>query len=102
MEYFCQDDSVLRTVSDVNSVNYGRKNFDCRNYRNHMDNGCNFFKWLGDEFVDERDLKLEIQKKKINKLKNEVIHTRGWLKMFIGVGMLSLGLNLVFVTKYFN
>lgn len=87
---FCQDESGLHTVSDVNSINYGRKFWDCRNYINHMDNGCNFFKWLGDEFVDERDLKLERQKKKINKLKNEVIHTRGWLKMFIMVVMLNL------------
>lgn len=99
---FCQDDSVLRTITDVNSVNYGRKFWGYRNYRNHMGKGCNFFKWLGDELVDERDLKLERQEKKVNKLKNEVIHTKGWLKMSIVVGMLSLGLNLVFVTKYFN
>ena len=49
----------------LSNVNYEKKVWDCRNYRNHMDKGCNFFKWLGDEFVDERDLKLEIQKKKI-------------------------------------
>lgn len=102
IECFCQDDSVFRTVTNVNSVNYGRKFLDCRNYRNHIDKGCNFLKWLGDEFVDEGDLKLERQKKKINKLKNEVIHTKGWLKMSIVVKMLSLRLNLVFVTKYFN
>ncbi|KAI5404753.1 hypothetical protein KIW84_051783 [Lathyrus oleraceus] len=99
IECFCQDDSVLHTVTDVNSVNYGRIFLDCINYRNHIDKGCNFFKWLGDEFVDEGDLKLERQKKKINKLKNEVIHTKGWLKMSVVVKMLSLGLNLVFVTK---
>lgn len=102
MKCFCQDDSVLRTVSDVNSVNYGRNFWGCRNYKNHMGKGCKLFKWLRDEFVDERDLKLERQKNKINKFKNEVIHTKGWLKMTIVVGMLSLGLNLVFVTKYFN
>lgn len=67
-----------------------------------MDKGSDFFKWLGDEFVDEKDLKFERQKKKNNKLKNEVIHTRGWLKMSIVVKMLSLGLNLVFVIMYFN
>ncbi|KAL5099501.1 hypothetical protein RYX36_003828 [Vicia faba] len=73
MECFCLDESAIRTVNDVNSVNYGRKLWGCRNYRNYMDKGCDFFKWLGDELVDERDLKLERQKKKINKLKNEVI-----------------------------
>ncbi|KAL5075049.1 hypothetical protein RYX36_014033, partial [Vicia faba] len=61
-----------------------------------MNKGCNFFKWLGDELVDERDLKLERQKKKINKLKNEIIYIRGWLKMSIVVGMSSIWLNLVF------
>ncbi|KAL5079280.1 hypothetical protein RYX36_007701 [Vicia faba] len=62
-----------------------------------MDKGRNFFKWLGGELVEERDFKLERQKNKINKLKNGVIYTRRWLKMSIVVGMLSIGLNLVFV-----
>lgn len=31
-----------------------------------MENGCNFFKWLGDEIVDEGKLKIERQKKKKN------------------------------------
>lgn len=26
---------------------------------------CNFFKWFGDEIVDEKDMKIERQKKKI-------------------------------------
>lgn len=102
MKCFFQDDSVLRTVSDVNNVNYGRKFRDCRNYRNHMDKDCNFFNWLDDEFIDEMDLKLERQKKKINKFKSEVIHTELWLKISIVVGILSLRLNHVFVTIYFN
>ncbi|KAL5067106.1 hypothetical protein RYX36_017993, partial [Vicia faba] len=41
-----------------------------------MENECNFFKWVGDEDVDGRDLKIERQKKKIFKLKNEVVHAR--------------------------
>lgn len=41
-----------------------------------MNKDCNFFKWLEDEIVDERDLKIERQKKKIYKLKNEVLYTR--------------------------
>lgn len=67
-----------------------------------MDKGRNFFKRLEGEFVDKKDLKLKRQKKKINKLKSEIIHTKGWLKMSIMVGILSLELNLVFVTIYFN
>ncbi|KAL5075050.1 hypothetical protein RYX36_014034 [Vicia faba] len=31
MECFCQDESVFRTVNDVNNVNYGRKFWGSRN-----------------------------------------------------------------------
>lgn len=64
MKCFCQDESVLRIVTDVNNINYGRKLLGCRIYMNRMDKGCNLFKWLGDEFVNEMDLKFERQKKK--------------------------------------
>ncbi|KAL5101502.1 hypothetical protein RYX36_005829 [Vicia faba] len=43
IECFCQDESVPYSVSDMNSVKYGRKFLGCRNYRNHMDKGCDFF-----------------------------------------------------------
>lgn len=49
-------------------MNFGKKFLDYRNYINDMDKGCNFFKWLDDETVDERDLKIERQKKKNLKL----------------------------------
>lgn len=42
-----------------------------------MNKGCNFFKWLGDEIIDERNLNIERKNKKISKLKNEVLHSRG-------------------------
>lgn len=29
-----------------------------------MSKGCNFFKWLDNEIIDERDLKIERTKKK--------------------------------------
>ncbi|CAL5215315.1 unnamed protein product [Lathyrus oleraceus] len=98
---YCQDECVLRTVIDMNSVNFGERNWGCRNYRNHVNKSCNFFKWLDDDIVDERDLKIQRQKKKIYKLKNEIIHTRRWLKVSIVVGILSLVFNVVFVTMYF-
>lgn len=60
-----------------------------------MDKGCKFFKWLDEEIVDEWDLKIQRRKKKIYKLKNGVLHTRGWLKMSIVVGILSLELNVI-------
>lgn len=66
-----------------------------------MIKGCNFFKWLDDDIVDKRGLKIQRQKKKIYKLKNDIIHTRGWLKVSIVVEILSLVFNIVFVTMYF-
>ncbi|KAL5078860.1 hypothetical protein RYX36_007281 [Vicia faba] len=102
MKCFCQYESVLCTFSDMNNVDYGRKFRGCRNCRNYMDKGCNFFKWLGDEIIDERDFKIERKMKKISKLKNKLLHTRGWLKMSTVVGILSLGLNNVYVTMYFK
>ncbi|KAL5062859.1 hypothetical protein RYX36_024596 [Vicia faba] len=49
------------------------KIWGCRNYKNQLEKGCNFFKWVGDEVVDGRNLKTERQRKKILKLKNEGI-----------------------------
>lgn len=66
-----------------------------------MNKICNFFKWLDDEIVDERDLKIQRQMKFFYKLKNRVIRTTRWLKISIVVGILSLVLNVVFVTMYF-
>lgn len=34
-----------------------------------MNKGCNFFRWLDNDIVDERDLKIQRQKKNIYKLK---------------------------------
>lgn len=52
-------------MGDMNSVNFGKKFWSCRNYINHVNKGCNIFKWLEDDIVDERDLKIQRQKKKI-------------------------------------
>lgn len=49
----------------MKSVNVGKKLWDCRNYRNQMEEGYDFFKWLCNEIVDGRDLKIERQKKKL-------------------------------------
>lgn len=61
-----------------------------------MDKGCNFFKWVDDKVVDGRDLKIERQRKKIFKLKNEVLSTRGMLKIAMVFDIISLGFNLIF------
>lgn len=39
---FCQDESVICIVSDMNNVNHGRKFWGCKDYRNHMDNAVIF------------------------------------------------------------
>lgn len=61
-----------------------------------------FFKWLCDYIVDGRDLKIGRKKNKIFKLRSEVGHTRGMLKMSMVFGIFSLGLNVVFLTMYFK
>jgi hypothetical protein len=58
----CEEGTVLRTLTDISSLNFEKKR--CRNYRNSNEKGCNFFKWFDDDIVDERDLKIERQKKK--------------------------------------
>lgn len=65
----------------MNSVNLRKKIQGCRNYRNHMYKGCNYFKWLDDDIINERDLKIQRKKKKVYKLKNEISQTRGLLKV---------------------
>lgn len=88
-------------MGDMNSVNFGKKFWGCRNFRNHVNKGCNFFKWFEDDIIDERDLKIQRQKKKIQKLKKEINNTRGWLKVTVIVGITSLVCNVVFVTIFF-
>lgn len=100
-EYFYKEESVIHIVGDMNNVNFRKSIWSCRNYRNHMRKRCNYFKWLDDDVVDERDLKIERQKKKLYKLKNKISQTIGLLKVSIVVGILSLMLNVVFVTMYF-
>lgn len=99
---WCQEECIIRTVLDLNNVNVGKKFWGCRYYRNQMEKICNFFKWVEDEVVDGRDLKIERQRKKIFKLKNEVLSTRGMLKIAMLFDIISLGFNLVFLTMYFK
>ena len=84
----------------MNNVNFVKKLWGCRNYMNHMHKRYDYFKWLDDDIIDERDLKIQRQKKKLYKLKNEISHTRRLLKVSIMIGILSLVLNVVFVTMY--
>lgn len=100
-ECYCEEESVIHTVGDMNNVNFGGKFWGCRNYRYHMHKRCNYFKWLDDDIVDLRDLKIQRKKKKLYKLKSKTSQTRRLLKVSIVVGILSLVLNVVFVTMYF-
>lgn len=34
------------------------KNWGCNDYRNCMKKDCNFFEWLDDKIIDERDIKI--------------------------------------------
>lgn len=53
MECFCQEKCVIRIVTNMNSLNFGKifGLVEITTKKNHMENDCNFFKWLGDEIV---------------------------------------------------
>jgi uncharacterized membrane protein YjjP (DUF1212 family) len=51
-----------------------------------------------DDFIDERELKIEKQGKKIKKLKIELSRTRKWLLMALIFGFLCFGIGLVLGT----
>lgn len=57
------------TVTNITSINFGEKNWRCRNEKNSNDKYYNFFKQFDDDIIDERNLKIKRQKKK--KFKDE-------------------------------
>ncbi|KEH19782.1 transmembrane protein, putative [Medicago truncatula] len=66
---------------------------------NAYDKGCSYFKFVGeDDFIDERELKIEKQSKKIKKLKFELSRTRKWLLMALIFGFVWFGIGLVLGT----
>jgi hypothetical protein len=74
----------------------GKKLWGCKNYTNPFDKCCSFFKLLEDDVIDERDMKIEKQKKK--KLKIELTNTKKWLRMFLVFGLICFGMTLVLGT----
>jgi len=95
----CGEPTVVRTVTDTLNSNYGKKFWGCSNYRNANDKGCSYFKLVGeDDFIDERELKIEKQSKKIKKLKIELSRTRKWLLMALIFGFVCFGIGLVLGT----
>lgn len=77
----------------MNNLNFEKEIWDCKNYRNHMDKGYNFFKWL-EEIINDKDLKIKRQKKKKFNLKNEMVYIIGWLKMSTVLRVFSLWVSL--------
>jgi len=62
----CGETLVMRTVTNALNPNCGNNLWGCRNYRNSSDRGCNYFKLVDeDDVMDERDLKIEKHKLKI-------------------------------------
>lgn len=102
----CDEYLILKTVNDITNPNYGEKFWGCRNWRNKIDNGCNYFEFVddckADERYDERDLKIARQKKKNGKLKNEICYlkeelcnSRRFTKLALGFGIVCFGFNIV-------
>lgn len=101
----CGEPPVLRTITDMTNPHYGQKFWGCRNWKNRIDNGCNLFRLLDDDVVDERDLKIGRQKKKIVKLKDEVFvlkedlsNSRKWCKIAFVFGVVCFGFNIVLMS----
>ncbi|AET05278.1 GRF zinc finger protein [Medicago truncatula] len=95
----CGEPTVVQTVTDFLNHNYGKKFWGCSNYRNAYDKGCSYFKLVGDDdFIDERELKIEKQSKKIKKLKFELSRTRKWLLMALIFGFVWFVIGLVLGT----
>lgn len=65
----------------MSNPNCGEKFWGCKNYKHSFDKGCSFFKLLDDDVIDERDIKIEKQKKKNKKLKIELENTKKLLRM---------------------
>ena len=95
----CGETVVTRTVTDALNPNCGKELWGCRNYRNSSDKGCSYFKLVDeDDVMYERDLKIEKQKKKKNKLKSDLSRTRKWLIMTLIFGFVCFGIVLVLGT----
>lgn len=94
----CETESVIRTINDPRNPNFGRNFWGCRNYKNSMDKGCGFFKLIEEDVVDERDLKIEKQRKKTMQLKKELAKTQNLLKISIIFGLMCFGVCLVLGT----
>jgi hypothetical protein len=97
----------LQTVTDKTNPNYGEKFWGCRNWRNRIEKGCNHFKWLDDEddVVDERDMKIAKQNKKIGKLKQsicflkeELINSRKCCKIVLEFGIVCFRFNMLLMS----
>ena len=79
----CGEIPVIRTVTDNTNPNCGKKFRGSKNYRNHYEKGCGFFKLVDEEQVDDRDLLYSKLEKKNLMLKNKLEKTRTWLKKSI-------------------
>ncbi|XP_029127020.1 structural maintenance of chromosomes protein 5-like [Cajanus cajan] len=58
----------------MTAVNAGKKFWGCPNYKfgDAEEQGCNFFKWSLEEYVDERDLLIARQRRKMNNLQSSL------------------------------
>ncbi|AES87496.1 putative transcription factor GRF family [Medicago truncatula] len=94
-ECWCGEQAVIRTVADMSNPNCGKNFWGCKNYKNSFDKGCRFFKLLDEDVIDERDVKIEKQKKKIKKLKIELENTRKLLRMSMFLGLMCFRMLLI-------
>jgi len=97
-EFRCGEETVIRTVTDNTNPNCGKRFWGCKNYKNHFDKGCSFFKLLNEGLTDERGLLISKLQKKNAKLKHELEKTRSWLKNSLIFGLACFDVCLVLGT----
>jgi len=71
----CGELLVICTIIDNTNSNFGKRFWGCKNYKNHFDKGCSFFKLVDEDLNDDRDLVISKVQEKNLKLKNELKKT---------------------------
>ncbi|XP_052726141.1 uncharacterized protein LOC108332844 [Vigna angularis] len=97
----CGEAAVLRVAKTVK--NEGKQFWGCPNYkrtRNEELQGCNFFKWLNEDYVDDAASTIGRQRRKINSLEKCVRDCQKREKMLISM-MCFLGfINIIVMAEF--
>ncbi|QCE00753.1 uncharacterized protein LOC114195055 [Vigna unguiculata] len=94
----CGDVAVIRTARTTR--NAGKKFWGCPNFKrgNQESVGCNYFKWSGEDDIDQRDGVILSQNREICSLEKSIKLYEKWVKCLIGVVGVVVVLNIILVS----